>query len=207
MFPLFYDDIFRFPVAIERADFSLYETHTMDYIFPDLATHPTTFRIDSWQSCTYDTPRSVSIDERRPDAMPSARNSRTSSLVQKGATEEATSDVQGATMIFIVVKFAVRPEVAEQWLARVAPFTAATRTEPGNVFFEWSRSVERPNQFVLIEAFRNREAGEAHVHSEHFKAAMAWMPDVVSEMPEIIHVEVPGESWATMAELQPRTAQ
>ena len=39
-------------------------------------------------------------------------------------------------MIFIAVKFAVRPEVAEQWLARIAPFTAATRAEPGNIFFE-----------------------------------------------------------------------
>ena len=110
-------------------------------------------------------------------------------------------------MIFIAVKFAIRPDVADQWLARVAPFTAATRAEPGNVFFEWSRSVERPNQFVLLEAFRDRAAGEAHVHSEHFKAAMAWMPDVVSATPEIIHVEAPGEGWSTMAELQPRTAQ
>ena len=60
---------------------------------------------------------------------------------------------------------------------------------------------------MLPEAFRNREAGEAHVHSDHFKAAMAWMPDAVSETPEIIYVEAPGDSWSTMAELQPRTAQ
>ena len=110
-------------------------------------------------------------------------------------------------MIFIVVKFSIRPAAAEQWLSRVAPFTAATRAESGNVFFEWSRSVERPNQFVLIEAFRDRAAGEAHVRSDHFKEAMAWMPDVISATPEIIHVEVPGEGWSTMAELQPRTAQ
>ena len=108
-------------------------------------------------------------------------------------------------MIFIVVKFSIRPEVAEQWLSRVAPFTSATREESGNIFFEWSRSVERPNQFVLIEAFRDREAGAAHVRSDHFKAAMAWMPDVVAETPEIIHVEVPGEGWSPMAELQPRS--
>jgi hypothetical protein len=44
------------------------------------------------------------------------------------------------------------------------------------------------------------------VNSEHFKAAMAWMPDMISATPEIIHVEVPGENWSTMAELQPRTA-
>jgi quinol monooxygenase YgiN len=108
-------------------------------------------------------------------------------------------------MIFIAVKFSVRPEVANLWLSRVAPFTSATREEPGNLFFEWSRSVEKPNQFVLLEAFRDREAGEAHVNSEHFKAAMALMPDMISERPEIIHVEAPGEGWSTMAELQPRT--
>ena len=94
-------------------------------------------------------------------------------------------------MIFIVVKFSIRPDVAEQWLSRVAPFTSATRAEPGNIFFEWSRSVERPNQFVLIEAFRDRAAGEAHVRSEHFKAAMAWMPEAIAATPEIIHVEAP----------------
>ena len=109
-------------------------------------------------------------------------------------------------MIFIAVKFSIRPAVADQWLARVVPFTAATRAEPGNVFFEWSRSVERPNQFVLLEAFRDRTAGETHVHSEHFRAAMAWMPDAIAETPEIIHVEVPGDGWSTMAELRPRTA-
>ena len=108
-------------------------------------------------------------------------------------------------MIFIVVKFSIRPDVAEQWLSRVAPFTSATRAEPGNIFFEWSRSVERPNQFVLIEAFRDRAAGEAHVRSDHFKAAMAWMPEAIAATPEIIHVEAPGEGWSTMAELQPRT--
>jgi len=58
---------------------------------------------------------------------------------------------------------------------------------------------------TTLEAFRDRAAGEAHVHSEHFQAAMAWMPEAISETPEIIHVEVPGDNWSTMAELQPRT--
>src|SRR6266571_5452693 len=125
---------------------------------------------------------------------------------QTGATEEAPLAVRGAPMIFISVKFSIRPDVVDQWLARVAPFTAATRAEPGNLFFEWSHSVDSPNQFVLLEAFRDHAAGEAHVHSEHFKVAMAWMPDVVAATPEIIHVDVPGDGWATIAELQPRTA-
>ncbi|SFJ99267.1 Quinol monooxygenase YgiN [Streptosporangium canum] len=106
-------------------------------------------------------------------------------------------------MIFIAVKFTVRPDRSEEWLSLVDDFTRATRKEPGNVFFEWSRSVETPNQFVLLEAFASSAAGEAHVGSEHFKTAMAWMPEVIAETPEIINVEVPGDGWSQMAELTP----
>ncbi|MER6177639.1 putative quinol monooxygenase [Streptosporangium sp. NPDC001681] len=106
-------------------------------------------------------------------------------------------------MIFIAVKFTVRPERAEEWLSLVDDFTQATRSEPGNVFFEWSRSVEVPGQFVLLEAFASPAAGEAHVNSEHFRTAMAWMPELITKTPEIINVEVPGEGWSQMAELSP----
>ena len=34
-------------------------------------------------------------------------------------------------------------------------------------------SVDDPNEFVLLEAFRDGDAGAAHVQSDHFKAAMA----------------------------------
>ena len=55
--------------------------------------------------------------------------------------------------------------------------------------------------------YRDHAAGEAHGPSAHCKAAMAWRPDAVAATPEIIHVEAPGDSWATMAALQPHTAQ
>jgi quinol monooxygenase YgiN len=107
-------------------------------------------------------------------------------------------------MIFIVVRFTIRPEHAGEWLSRVDAFTTATRAEPGNIFFEWSRSVATPNQFVLVEAFREG-TGEAHVNSAHFKEAMAWMPDLVATTPEIISVQgVPGEGWSAMGEVAPR---
>ncbi len=106
-------------------------------------------------------------------------------------------------MIFIVVKFPVRPELAEEWLDAVAGFTAATRAEPGNIMFEWSRGIEDPNEFVLVEAFRDDAAGAAHVHSAHFTRAMETMPPYVSAVPKIINVQVPGEGWSAMAEVQP----
>jgi len=66
-------------------------------------------------------------------------------------------------MIFIVVKWKIRPDKADEWLSMVDPFIQATRAEPGNPFFDWSRSIDDPNEFVLVEAFRDGDAGTAHV--------------------------------------------
>ncbi len=108
-------------------------------------------------------------------------------------------------MIFIVVKWPIRPERSGEFLTLVDEFTQATRGEPGNLFFDWSRSVDDPHKFVLVEGFQD-DAGPAHVNSDHFKKAMAWMPDVIAESPEIINVSVPGDNWSRMAELTPRGA-
>lgn len=110
----------------------------------------------------------------------------------------------GDLMIFIVVKWTIKPEHSHEWLTLVLPFTEGTRAEPGNLFFDWSRSVDDPNEYVLVEAFRDEEAGAAHVQSEHFKAAMAWMPDVVAAKPRIINVTVPADDWSEMGEITPR---
>jgi quinol monooxygenase YgiN len=107
-------------------------------------------------------------------------------------------------VIFIVVRFPIRPELSDQWLSIVDEFTKSTRAEPGNVFFDWSRSVDDPNEYVLVEGFRDQAAGAAHVSTEHFKKAMASMPDAISGPPRIINVEIPGDDWSAMAELQPR---
>jgi quinol monooxygenase YgiN len=106
-------------------------------------------------------------------------------------------------MIFIVVRFTVRPERSADWLDLVNDFTTATRAEPGNLFFDWNRSVEAPDRFVLLEAFASPEAGFSHVQSDHFKAAMAWMPKVIAKKPEIINVELEQTGWSEMAELTP----
>ncbi|WP_371493894.1 antibiotic biosynthesis monooxygenase [Kitasatospora sp. NBC_00374] len=107
-------------------------------------------------------------------------------------------------MILIVVKMTVRPERSKDWLALVDEFTTATREEPGNLFFEWSTSVDDPDQFVLVEGFASREAGQAHVESAHFRKAMETMADAIASTPQIISTEAPGDGWSAMAELTPR---
>lgn len=108
-------------------------------------------------------------------------------------------------MIFIVVKWPVKPEHSDNWLSVVDDFTRGTRSEPGNLFFDWSRSAEDPHEWVLVEGFRDGAAGSEHVSSDHFKAAIAKLPDYVSATPKIISKEIDVDGWGDMAEVQPRS--
>nr|WP_231712821.1 putative quinol monooxygenase [Arthrobacter sp. zg-Y820] len=107
---------------------------------------------------------------------------------------------QGAHVIFITVKFNVKPEWADRWPELTADFTAATRAEPGNLWFDWSRSLENPNEFVLVEAFKD-DAAAAHVQSDHFQQAMKDMVQALVETPKIINTVIDGEDWSRMGEL------
>ena len=104
-------------------------------------------------------------------------------------------------MIFIVVKHDVRPEYSDKWTELISEFTTSTRDEPGNLWFEWYRSLDDPNEFVLLEAFRDGDAGAEHVNSDHFKAAMQRIPSMLVKVPEIVNVEVPGTEWSKLAEM------
>ncbi|MCP9273941.1 putative quinol monooxygenase [Mycolicibacterium arenosum] len=105
-------------------------------------------------------------------------------------------------MIFIVVKWLPKPEHVESFPDFVADFTRATRNEPGNLFFEWSRSLENPSEYVLVEGFRDGDAGGAHVNSEHFKTFVAAAPDVLASTPLIISDSVGADGWGEMGEIK-----
>ncbi|GGV73567.1 putative quinol monooxygenase [Streptomyces griseoloalbus] len=104
-------------------------------------------------------------------------------------------------MIFITAKFRVRPEYADQWPQITAEFTAATREEPGCLWFDWSRSVEDPTEYVLVEAFRDDEAGAAHVRSEHFGAARRTLPPHLAETPRIVNTTLAQDDWSLLGEM------
>ena len=105
-------------------------------------------------------------------------------------------------MIFITAKFKVKAEHADAWVDLTREFTAATRAEPGNLWFDWSRSLDDPSEYVLVEAFRDGDAGGAHVRSTHFAAAMATLPQYLVETPRIVSQEVDQDDWSELGEMR-----
>ncbi len=112
---------------------------------------------------------------------------------QNGAYQRETE------LIFITAKFSVLPAHADAWPEISKDFTSATNAEEGCLFFEWSRSIEEPCTYVLIEAFRDDESGAAHVQSAHFREACEKLPGYLSATPDIVNVKV--EGWSKLGEL------
>lgn len=101
-------------------------------------------------------------------------------------------------MILIVLKIQIRPDRRDMWLERIGKYTAAVREEPGNLSFDVFESVESPNEFSIVEGFASKEAGDAHVQTDHFKDFLVWFPTVIGTAPQIINTEVDG--WSRMHE-------
>ena len=104
-------------------------------------------------------------------------------------------------MIFIIARFETKPDYSERWPELVAPFTAATRAERGNLWFDWARSLDNPAEYVLVEAFRDGDAGAAHVNSDHFKAAVRDLPQALASTPRIICQTIDATGWSESAEM------
>jgi quinol monooxygenase YgiN len=107
-------------------------------------------------------------------------------------------------LIVITAKFRPKPEFVDEWPSIARSFTEATRAEPGCLWFDWSRSVEDQGEYVLIEAFRDGDAGAAHVRSAHFKAACEQLPQHLQSTPLIINTTADGETWSELGELAVR---
>lgn len=103
-------------------------------------------------------------------------------------------------MIFIAAKFKVKPEHADQWPEHAQEFTEASRSEPGCLWFEWSRSLDDPNEYVLLEAFKD-DAAEAHVTSAHFKKAQQDLPPLLQETPKVRNMQIEDDHWHELGEM------
>jgi quinol monooxygenase YgiN len=102
-------------------------------------------------------------------------------------------------MILINLKIQIRADRREEWLDRITRYMKDVRDEPGCSSFDVYESIDAPNQFSIIESFASKEAGEAHVQTDHFKDFLVWFPTVIGTAPLILNTEVSGD-FAPMGE-------
>lgn len=69
------------------------------------------------------------------------------------------------------------------------------------MWFDWSRSLDDPTEFVLVKAFRDDEAGAAHVGSEHFRTATQELPQYLAATPRIVNATIEGTEWSELGEM------
>ena len=55
--------------------------------------------------------------------------------------------------------------------------------------------------YVVVEAFRDQEAGVTHVISAHFKKAQQTLPPHLARTPRIVNVTVPQDDWSLLGEM------
>ena len=109
-------------------------------------------------------------------------------------------------MIFIVVRFPVRPDKAQEWEPVARQYARDVNSEEGCLFYDWARSVDDPNEWWCTEGFRDQDAAVAHVNSPHFKKFVEVAPDLVSAQPKIISEAIDKDGWGPMGEITPRSA-
>jgi quinol monooxygenase YgiN len=110
------------------------------------------------------------------------------------------------SMIFIVVKFPIRPEKADEWETLARQYARDVNSEEGCLFYTWHRTVDDPNEWVCVEGFRDQDAAVAHVNSAAFKNLVEVGPDLVASQPLVINTTIEQNDWGAMGEISPRNA-
>src|SRR6516225_2994331 len=64
--------------------------------------------------------------------------------------------------IYAVVYFEVAPTEAAQAATAAQQYAEASRKEDGNLAFEMFQEIGRPSRFAIVEAWRDKNAAEAH---------------------------------------------
>jgi len=97
-------------------------------------------------------------------------------------------------VLVITIRFTVHPEWTDHWPGLVREFTEATRAEEGNAWFRWSRDVEDPTVFYLMEG--HRETGvEEHLRSPLIPKIQREWPQALVGTPLVLKTSASGNGW------------
>lgn len=104
-------------------------------------------------------------------------------------------------MIYTIQKFKIKPEWSDKVMGLLAESGRATAAEEGCLWYHWSRSVEDPNEFILLDGFRDMAAIEFHLATDYGKEAFATITPMLAEEPTYLYTTAEGtESWSKFSD-------
>ncbi len=89
-------------------------------------------------------------------------------------------------MLVVHGTFHISPDAAGKLRTLLGPLQAATRREPGCIFYDWAQSLEDPGTFYSVEVWHSRQDSDAHMKSDHVAAGFAGLPDMLTGQPQVV---------------------
>jgi quinol monooxygenase YgiN len=88
-------------------------------------------------------------------------------------------------MVIIHARLYVKPEFAADFLEKTKPLVAASQAEEGNISYELFQHTVNPNEFIVVEEWKDLAAIEFHNQTPHFTGFFAQAGDWFSQSAEI----------------------
>lgn len=101
-------------------------------------------------------------------------------------------------MITFVVRMRVKPEYATAFEALMNEACEKTRAnEPGVVYYAWSKGVDEPDTYVVIEVYRDAASQAAHMATDWVRNSLPHSEALIEGKPESMQYATPGTEPAT----------
>jgi len=72
-------------------------------------------------------------------------------------------------MIAVVAEIRVKDGKVEEYLAQAEKVVEGTRKEEGCIYYDCCRSADDPLGFAMVEKWKDKDALDAHMQTDHFK--------------------------------------
>jgi len=84
-------------------------------------------------------------------------------------------------MIIVTAAITGKPGKRDELISKSQDVIKSTRLEQGNISYELLASTEDENVLLMFEKWENKEALDAHMQTEHFKAFGSAIGDLVAK--------------------------
>ncbi|ALV06409.1 quinol monooxygenase YgiN [Roseateles depolymerans] len=85
------------------------------------------------------------------------------------ASPSSTAAAPASPYLQVIAHYHAKPGLGDQVSELLGQLTEATRQEPANLSYEFFRSPQDPDRFVILEQYTDAAGLDAHRASEHFQ--------------------------------------